>query len=105
MILPEPRITAGAPEHGGRGAARAGVPAGRLCRAQTGGVAHGGREEVERGDEAGSDTLEGARRLCGLHSVLQTCRLNAIRPLAWLRLLAASPPDTPPSPFAPIPTG
>ena len=60
---------------------------------------------VNRKNSFGSDTLEGARRLCRLHSALQTCRLNAIRPLAWLRLLVASPPDTPPSPFAPIPTG
>ena len=57
---------------------------------------------VNRKNSFGSDTTAGARRLCDLHTVIQTCLLNGIRPLLWLRQLLTSPPDTPPSPFAPL---
>jgi len=59
---------------------------------------------INRKNSFGSDTAAGATRICNLHSVLQTCRLNGLRPLLWLRQLLASPPDTPPSPFAPAPS-
>ena len=53
-----------------------------------------------RKNSFGSDTIKGARRLCLLASVLETCRLNGHRLLTWLRNALAAPPDCLPSPFA-----
>lgn len=45
----------------------------------------------------GSDTLDGARRTCVLHSVAETCRLQGIRPVDLLRegLAKGRPNDAP----------
>ncbi len=40
---------------------------------------------VSRKISFGSDTPEGARRTCALHSVIETCRLQNIRPVELLR--------------------
>lgn len=59
---------------------------------------------VNRKNSYGSDTAKGARRLCVLASVLQTCRLNGHRLITWLRDALAAPPGQLPSPFAADPS-
>jgi hypothetical protein len=54
---------------------------------------------VNRKNSYGSDTAAGAKRLCNLAGVLETCRLNGIKAGDWLRRLITGPSGTPPSPF------
>ncbi len=54
---------------------------------------------VNRKNSYGSDTAGGAKRMCDLASVLETCKLNGLRIGRWLADLLAAPQDTPPSPF------
>jgi hypothetical protein len=59
---------------------------------------------VNRKNSYGSDTAAGARRLCVLASVMETCRLNGYRLVTWLRDALAAPPGQLPSPFAADPS-
>jgi transposase len=59
---------------------------------------------VNRKNSYGSDTAKGARRLCVLASVMETCRLNGHRLITWLRDALAAPPGHIPNPFAADPS-
>ena len=48
---------------------------------------------VSRKMSFGSDTIEGARRTCVLHSVTETCRLQKIKPLDFIRNFVGSKPQ------------
>lgn len=54
---------------------------------------------VARKNSYGSNTQTGAERNCILYSVIETCRLNKIRPVDWLKQVLAQNHDAPPSPF------
>ncbi len=54
---------------------------------------------VARKNSYGSNTQMGAERNCILYSVIETCRLNKIRPVDWLKQVLARPHGVPPSPF------
>jgi len=54
---------------------------------------------VARKNSYGSNTLLGAERNCIIYSVIETCRLNQIRPVDWLKQVLAQPHGVPPSPF------
>lgn len=56
---------------------------------------------VARKNSYGSNTKMGAERNCILYSVIETCRLNKIRPVDWLKQALAKPHGVPPSPFLP----
>lgn len=56
---------------------------------------------VARKNSYGSNTQMGAERNCILYSVIETCRLNKIRPVDWLKQVLAQPHGVPPSPFLP----
>jgi hypothetical protein len=59
---------------------------------------------VNRKNSYGSDTAKGARRVCVLASVMETCRLNGHRLITWLRDALAAPTGHLPSPFAADPS-
>jgi hypothetical protein len=59
---------------------------------------------VNRKNSYGSDNAAGAKRLCVLASVLETCRLNGLRLIDWLRDALAAAPGQLPSPFAAAPS-
>jgi hypothetical protein len=48
---------------------------------------------VSRKMSFGSDTIEGARRTCVLHSVTETCRLQKIKPLDFIRNFVENNPQ------------
>lgn len=54
---------------------------------------------IARKNSYGSNTLMGAERNCIINSVIETCRLNRIRPIDWLKQVLATPQSVPPSPF------
>ena len=53
---------------------------------------------IARKNSYGSNTPEGAERHCIINSVIETCRLNGFKPIAWLKQ-ALSPGSILPSPF------
>lgn len=54
---------------------------------------------IARKNSYGSNTPMGAERNCIINSVIETCRLNQIRPVDWLKQVLAAPNSAPPSPF------
>jgi transposase len=54
---------------------------------------------IARKNSYGSNTPMGAERNCIIYSVIETCRLNKIRPVDWLKKVLAEPQRVPPSPF------
>ena len=54
---------------------------------------------VARKNSYGSNTPMGAERNCIINSVVETCRLNNIRPIDWLKQVFTVPNGVPPSPF------
>lgn len=54
---------------------------------------------VARKNSYGSNTSMGAERNCIINSVIETCRLNNIRPIDWLKQVFTAPNGVPPSPF------
>ena len=54
---------------------------------------------IARKNSYGSNTSMGAERNCIINSVIETCRLNNIRPIDWLKQVLAAPHSIPPSPF------
>jgi len=54
---------------------------------------------VARKNSYGSNTPMGAERNCIIYSVVETCRLNNIRPIDWLKQVFTVPNAVPPSPF------
>ena len=54
---------------------------------------------VARKNSYGSNTSMGAERNCIINSVVETCRLNNIRPIDWLKQVFAVPNGVPPSLF------
>ncbi len=55
---------------------------------------------VARKNSYGSNTPMGAERNCIIYSVIETCRLNQIKPVDWLKRVLALPHSVPPSPFS-----
>lgn len=54
---------------------------------------------VARKNSYGSNTSMGAERNCIINSVVETCRLNNIRPIDWLKQVFTVPNGVPPSLF------
>jgi len=54
---------------------------------------------VARKNSYGSNTPMGAERNCIIYSVIETCRLNQIRPVDWLKQVLTEPHNVHPSPF------
>ncbi len=54
---------------------------------------------IARKNSYGSNTPMGAERNCIINSVIETCRLNNIRPIDWLKQVFVEPHKIPPSPF------
>jgi len=54
---------------------------------------------VARKNSYGSNTSMGAERNCIIYSVVETCRLNNIRPIDWLKQVFTAPNAVPPSLF------
>lgn len=54
---------------------------------------------IARKNSYGSNTAMGAERNCIINSVVETCRLNHIKPIDWLKQVFAAPNGVPPSLF------
>ena len=54
---------------------------------------------IARKNSFGSNTEIGAERNCIIYSVIETCRLNMIKPIVWLKKLLTTPDIIPPSLF------
>ncbi len=54
---------------------------------------------IARKNSYGSNTSIGAERNCIINSVVETCRLNHIKPIDWLKQIFAAPNSVPPSLF------
>ena len=54
---------------------------------------------ISRKNSYGSNTPLGAERTCIINTVIETCRLNCIRPVDWLKQVFAVPNCSHPSPF------
>jgi hypothetical protein len=52
---------------------------------------------IARKNSYGSNTSMGAERNCIINSVVETCRLNNIRPIDWLKQVFVAPNNVPPS--------